>query len=505
MPDLAPYLRGKPRCPRPAAPLSNNPYTRKTQIRNANCTEEENELRKSKGREKERKRRERLLTKSAAEQAANKARKAEYYHKSTAKIKSKNKQLRSELLAEQTSAAPPIAKAAFPKSSIFAAATAPPIAKAAFPKSPIFAAATAPPIAKAALSKSPIFAAATAPPIAKAALSKSPIFAAATAPPIAKAALSKSPIVAAAAAPPIAQFRLLGPKITYKRAEYRSDMSEAAQKKRRRERLGYAERQSNIDALPKAECEELKAERVLYFGEQYIRRTAGMSQEERAANNLKAAARAKRRRDKRLASAAAQRDSDLHALDLNIPVPSDCGENPVRVFYFNSRKASMDKSLNGVCHRIKAGFGPKIVAISESYLDIKPALYGWSFLHTQEYSDGSTRKSMARIVVGYDNRALGEWIVGSRTTDHTISLFVRGPSSTTPVLQLLFAYLPPFNGKSNRAVSKTATGEMVAEIVRAEYPLIVMGDLNARMGPDVGDLESCARGDTLLQLTKDRG
>ncbi|KAJ2431768.1 hypothetical protein GGF41_000388, partial [Coemansia sp. RSA 2531] len=466
MTALTPYLRPKPSRPRPAALLSNNPYTRSVQIKNANNTESEDEQRKSEKRAYDQKRRLELEA-NPEKLAARQAQKAASYRKCAEAKQLKCIQERDKLLAENTAAAaPPTNIAAIPRPSIVLAATAAPLTNIAAIPGPS-------------------------------------IVSAAAAPPTNIAAIPGPSIVLAAAAPLTLKVPSLGPMIAFKRAERYTDTSDKAEAKRARERRNYANRQLKIRALPKAELDEYEAGRKVYLREQYDRRRANTSPVAKDKEKLKWVEYHRCRRNQAILVAAQKRNLDLHALELDTPVPTSGVDEYGRVLYFNAHKASLNLSLTAISKRILAGFGPKIIAISDSYMDMTASLYGWTFIHTELYPENGTRKSMARVVIGYDNRMLGERIICSEKTKHTISLFVGAPGSATPCLQLLFAYLP--TSSSGYTIYHQATTELVAEIDRAKYPLIIMGDLNARMGTAVGDTELCTRGELLHRLTDDRG
>ncbi|KAJ2879379.1 hypothetical protein H4R27_005347 [Coemansia aciculifera] len=436
MTALTPYLRAKPSRPRPAAPLSNNSYTRKVQIKNASNTESEDERRKSKKRAYDQKRK--LELEADPEKLdARKAQKAASYRKCTEAKRLKLIQERDKLLAENI---------VIPGPSVVSATVAPLTTKPAIPG---------------------------------------------------------PSVVSATAAPPTLKVPSLGPMIAFKRAERYTDTSDKADAKRARERRNYANRQLKIRARPKAEVDEYEDGRKVYFKDQYQRRKANKSPAAKEKDKRRWAETYQHQRNQTIAAAVRQRDTDLLELERDIPIPTTCGEDHARVFHFNARKSSLDSSLTAIRNRIIAGFGPKIVAISDNYMDMKPAMHGWAFMHTRLYPEKGTRKCMARLVVGYDNRTFGNRIIRSDETEHTISLFIGEPGSVTPCLQVLFAYLP--TSSSGYSAYQQATTELIAEIDRAEYPLIIIGDLNARMGAAVGDIESCTRGTTLFQLTDNRG
>ncbi|KAJ2055542.1 hypothetical protein GGI17_006613 [Coemansia sp. S146] len=474
MTALTPYLRAKPSRPRPAAPLSNNPYTRSIQIKNASNTESEDERRKSKKRAYDQNRRFGLEA-NPEKLDARKAQKAASYRKCKEAKRLKLIQERDKLFAENTATAEP---------SVVSATVAPPTTEAAT-AGPSVASAT------------------VAPPTTEAATAGPSVASATVAPPTTEVATAGPSVVSATTAPPTLKVPSLGPMIAFKRAERYTDTSDKADAKRARERRNYANRQLKIRTRPKAEVDEYESGRKVYFKDQYQRRKANKSPAAKEKEKRRWAESYQHQRNQAIAAAARQRDMDLLELERDIPIPTTCGEDHARVFHFNARKSSLDSSLTAIRNRIIAGFGPKIVAISDNYMDMKPAMYGWTFMHTRLYPEKGTRKWMARLVVGYDDRAFGNRITRCDKTEHTISLLIGEPGGGTPHLQLLFGYLP--TSSSGYSAYHQATTELVAEIDRAEYPLIIMGDLNARMGAAVGDTESCTRGALLHRLTDSRG
>ncbi|KAJ2262893.1 hypothetical protein GGI01_001196 [Coemansia sp. RSA 376] len=262
-------------------------------------------------------------------------------------------------------------------------------------------------------------------------------------------------------------------------------------------------RRRKIEELPDDEKAAYKAKRAEYYRLQYRRKRAYASEEAKERNRRRQNKEAKHRRNQARINVAQQCDMDLRALQQVSPTPTICGENSARIFSVNSWKTGLSLTFAHICNRLAAGFGPKIVAISESYLDVDFVVHGWTFMQTRAY-DNAKGSSMTRLVVGYNHGDLGERIIHSSSTKHTISLFIAEPRGTTPHLQLLFAYLPP-KKNGDKAIYRQATMELIAEIDKAEYPLIVIGDLNARMGKAVGDAFRCPCGRILCKLTEDRG
>ncbi|KAJ2878213.1 hypothetical protein H4R27_005912 [Coemansia aciculifera] len=492
-PALTPYLRAKSLFPRPAHPPSQNNYRRKVQLRYANSTEAEKDRLKSKWRAYQQARKRKFEALPMDEQAAIRAKRAEAYHEGKAKAVAERMATAASVLATtpvvHTTSAPPITLAAIP---VPAAA---PIVHA----EPAIAQTTAmTPVIETASSVSATIPAIQAEPCVVQATTMHPAAQVAVLVPATIPFVQAKPRIARLAALPKQDKYIRRSQLVYRNG------SEAVQAQfRAKWREDNARRKSQLEAQPEDKKAAYKSKRVKankLWRNQWRANASAPDKERERCRQVEAA---KRRRIKARTAPARQRDMDLRALERVMAPPTSCGENSARVFSVNSWKTGISLTLAHICNRIAAGVGPKIVAISECFLDVNPTLTSWTFTCTQEYDNGKGSR-MARLVVGYDNRALGERVVRSDSTKHTISLFVVEPGSSTPHLQLLFAYLPP-RKKGEMAIYRQATMELIAEIDRAEYPLIIMGDLNARMGLVVGDAFGSPRGKMLHKLTKDRG
>ncbi|KAJ2020497.1 hypothetical protein GGI14_000795 [Coemansia sp. S680] len=198
--------------------------------------------------------------------------------------------------------------------------------------------------------------------------------------------------------------------------------------------------------------------------------------------------------DSRRATTAGNRSPATTAAELSSQQhPSESGYAgslgaAARILYVNARHKSAASVLQWLISRGEDGQSPDFLAVAEVNCENKVTMAGWTFICIPPIRTRTTAKH--GLMIGWSRARFAGVIQLSNKTANTISVFVGPPAGPKQLWR--FAYLPP----------ELDEREAIAELTdhtpfEMDSPMLIIGDLNSRLGQLSGDDGDNPRGHIL--------